>query len=481
MKKNILRLALLVLAVSIFTCACGTASTEEEIFDEQFVNENAAIDLNGFNMVYEFGSNTTDSSVDENVLGFMPNTMFADVARQRISDVEKKYNCTITVNYKDSYNSCRNFIACCTGGVFLCDAISGISDMWADAARTGMLVGMSEVTDYIDYKDEDKWGTRSLLEVVYYEDDLYGLIPFAWPELCHSSFGYPIVVNEDIINSLGETDPREYVENGEWTWDKFAEVLPRYTVVEGNTTKIYGIGTHNPYYAEMFLRSNGSSLVKQDANGNYVSGYTDERSMKAMQKAVDIRFGETQTCFDTKDDPEAVAEDFVNGLTTLSVTGTGYIYGQDARISLKIDNFGILKWPVGPDVDPSYSVSIMENNSYCIALSALSSAVENTAMIINDIYEPLDGFETFDDIKAYMEHNYFFDERDCETFFNMYLNQQYNYFHYGLRNYTVAYLTNKTSISATLEASEDQLQDLIDEDVIPSVNGIVALWGSFGD
>ena len=149
---------MILLVLSFILTACNAAS--EEVFDLDFNIVPGDIDLGGVNIVYEIG---LDPSIFDspNCLGYEMDTQLGDMAVKRLKDVQNNLNCTVTVNYTNNYNSCRNFVAASYSGTFLCDVISGISDMWADAARAGMLVGLSDLEEFIDYKDETKWGSRS--------------------------------------------------------------------------------------------------------------------------------------------------------------------------------------------------------------------------------------------------------------------------------------------------------------------------------
>lgn len=481
--KKMSKLLLLVLAVVLFATACGAAEIDESFDLDINSGSTGKVDLSGFEMIYEFGSNESDGLITENVLGFRPESQFADLAKARIKEVENDYNCKITLNYNTTQR-CHTFISLSYAGIFMCDVISGISDMWADAARAGMLVGLSELSDFIDYKDEDKWGNRSILEVIYYEDDLYGLIPMGWPELNHSSFGYPLAVNEDIVARLSQPDPREYVENGTWTWATFRECMANYTVVEGSETRHYALSAHWPYYTEMFIRSNGDSLVHKNDDGTYSYGFRTPTAIKAMEEAksiwhTDFKYAISSLMTDTV---EQTVNDFVDEKSVMCVAPTGYLYGQDARISLNVENFGILTWPLGPDADPGLVYGIMENNNYCIAFSSLSKNSEDCAIIINALYEPLPGFETPDDIKSYMEHNFFFDERDCDNFLKMYYNQEYNYFHYNMRTQYITFLEQTTrTVTESVDIVSSIADQIFEEDVMPSVRGIEAVWGTYGE
>jgi len=469
--RKIAKILLLAMLISIFATACN-ASVEDEVFDIDFTGEKKGTDLEGFEMVYEFGLPANAMGL-ESCLGYELDTPFGDLAVERLKEVQQKLNCKVNVNYREKGSSCGLFVAASASGTFLCDAISGISDMWADVARIGMVVGLSELEDYIDYRDEEKWGYRNMLKVVYYEDDLYGVIPLLWPEIA-ITFESPIVVNENIISQLGVTDPRDYIENGEWTWDKFKEVLELYYLEEAGEVKHYALTCGAGAFAAMFIRSNGDLYAEKNSNGEYVPGFISTTAVKAMEAAIDIFHGSTSHTIDSKSD---AVDALINGNTVMGAMNGDKIVTIGSRITREMDNFGILSWPTGPDVDPGYDFATHSNIEMCIAFSRMSKNPEATAAIINSIYEPFDGYETLDDIIDHMAHSYFFDRRDAVVFYDMFKASEYNYFHYGLPGSTQDWLTSNKSIFEYIEANTDMITEGINEYVMPSVRGIDALWG----
>lgn len=480
MKGKFIKVCVLLILAALFVVSCATSEVPEEFDTDYSASSGSASKLGGLELVYEFG--VGEDEVTESVLGYSYESIFADIAKARFAQVQKDYDVKININYSYNYDSCRLFQNKSLAGTFMCDMISGISDTWTDTARIGMLNGILTLSDYIDYTDEVKWGNRSLLEVLYYEDDLFGVIPMTWPDLVISSFGHPMVVNEDIISRSGFKDPREYVETATWTWDTFEECLKQYTVEEEGKTKCYGLATHDAYFAEMFMHSNGDRLVAKDSSGKYYYGIMSPSAQKAMQRGWDIYYGETGYTIEkgTRETPADVVDLFIDQRSVLCLTGSGSIYGTDAKIGTSMENFGILSFPVGPDADPNYKYGISENINYAIAFSCLANYPDAAAIVINALYEPLDGYTTYDDIRAYMQRYYFFDERDCATLFDMFLNQQYNYFHWGVRANTVAYLENQsTSVTQIIDRNKDKFNEDFEKYVMPSVRGIEALWGSF--
>ena len=162
--KRIAAFVLGALMVCLAITSCG--ATEEEVFDVDFVMNSDKIDLEGVSIVYEIG--LTDSALAvPNCLGYELDTTFGDLAVKRLKDIQSDYNCVINTKYVNNGVSCRAFVATSASGVFMCDVISGTSDMWADVARIGMVIGMTELEKYIDFRNEEKWGYRNMLEVVY--------------------------------------------------------------------------------------------------------------------------------------------------------------------------------------------------------------------------------------------------------------------------------------------------------------------------
>ena len=467
--KKIAKLLILAFVISIIATACG--SVEAEVFDEDFENDTGIIDLSGLEVIYKV---VVNSSITSTVLGYEVDSQFGDLAAKRIKDTQEKLNCKLTINYDNSYHPSAEFVTTSAAGIFVCDVISGISDMWADTARIGMLVGLSELEDFIDFRNEEKWGYRSMLEVVYYEDDLYGVVPLLWPEIS-VSYGSPIVINENIITAMGFTDPRDLFENGQWTWDTFDQCLADYFVTEGSDVKYYSLTSRPATFGVMFLLSNGSHYVEKDASGNYVCGFYSEAARKAMQKGIDIYFGPNAAAINGSGN----GVDFlISERTVLAPLGTDDIIGIRGRIAKEMDNFGLVCWPSGPDVEPGYIVGQHGNIERCIAFSKLSQFPEASAMVINELYEPFEEYPTLESVIELMTKNYFYDKRDSDIFYQMYFNSVYNYFHYSpMYDFMHNWMGATTSVSEYLESNANIINERMQEYAIPAMNGIAAVWG----
>ena len=225
----------------------------------------------------------------------------------------------------------------------------------------------------------------------------------------------------------------------------------------------------------MFILSNGSHFAEKDASGKYIPGFFTPNAMKAMEKAKSIFFGPNSKAIDSNGD---AVQNLISEKTVLGSLHSDSIIGISARIAKEMDNFGIVCWPCGPDVEPGYMFGLHHNIERCISFSRMSQHPDVTATIINALYEPFEEYPDLNSLIDLMTSNYFFDRRDSEVFYNMYFNSVYTYFHYnGMYGYMHEWLTANKSITEHIEANTKSIQSKIDEYVLPTMKGIEAVWG----
>jgi len=465
MKKIVCFVLLTVMLFAV--CGCGAA--EQESFDESFVGETSGIDLGGFDMqFYVTITKLTNTDITDNVLGYTQDSLFAEKARTRINDVEKKLNCKITLN-PDA--KAELFAVTAASGSFFGDAYMSHSDLIHNWAKAGLLTGITTLSDIIDYKDADKWGQPNLLEVGFYDGELYGVLPAAWPELSYTSFGYPLVSNTDLITSLGNSDPREYVEAGTWNWEQFENMLINCTVKEGER-EVYGLMTHYPYFSQMIIASNGVTFAQIDGKGDIECGYYTAEGMRALEEVYKIYQGELSYTVSKSGDGDATMsmENFIDGVGVFTFTPAHCIFGASGDISMKMENYGILPTPYGPDSSADEITSLYHSMYYIISLPVVADHQEETATILNEIFEPFEGLETYDEMCDYMAKNYFFDERDAETFFLMQKNAKLNYDYqtsFISRRIPESICNKKMSVTEIVESYRSEIDDVFEEVVIP--------------
>jgi len=95
-----------------------------------------------------------------------------------------------------------------------------------------------------------------------------------------------LTYNREVIESNGFPDIFELQQNGQLTWDKYTEIARKVTSnTDGNgINDVWGtvISYLEPFFRS-FVHSNGTSLVKQDDNGRFISNNTDPAVTEAAE------------------------------------------------------------------------------------------------------------------------------------------------------------------------------------------------------
>jgi hypothetical protein len=469
MKKTVICLLLAaLLSLTLLSCS----QEQEEVFDLD-LSGNSELNFDGLGLKVLVSFFSGNSAVaGDNILGYPVGTGLAELATNRIADTEKSLNCKVNIDYREWGSFTSYFTGSLAAGSSPADFAFITSFDIYSYAKAGYLSGIaSQLGDIIDYRDSDKWGTPNLLECACYKDDLYGILPAAWPDLIYSSFGYPLVVNEDLISIVGASDPRELYEQGVWNWSTFNDELEKCTVTEGGETITYGLTAHSPYFAEMILASNGVGLTRVNGKPSMTCGFYNNPSyFSAAEEIQLIRFGDLAYTYylSVEGDPVTVTDSFCNDMACYSFMPTKYIFGVYGDVSQKVENYAVVHTPVGPDVAPDHAAGIYDGMTCTIVFPSLTDNLNEAAIAVNEIFSPLPGYETHEQVIEYMRRNNFFDSRDCDAFLDILNNAMYNYFYSAggdVRNIPSDLGRTNTPAAEILERHENLMNDFFDNAV----------------
>ena len=466
MNKTVKTIALILIAAFITLTLFSCSEAEEEIFDLD-LSGTSTLDFDGLNLrllVSFFSGNSAVAG--DNILGYPIGTGLADLASERISDTEKSLNCKISIDYREWSAFSAYFTGSLASGSSPADFAFITSFDIYSYAKAGYLSGITaHLGDIIDYRDSDKWGNPNLLECCCYKNDLYGVLPAAWPDLIYSSFGYPLVVNEDLISVVGATDPRELYEQGTWNWATFNEQLEKCTVIEGGETITYGLTAHSPYLAEMILGSNGVGLTRVNGKPSLTCGFYNNPAYYAAADEIHlIRFGDLSYTYyaNVESDPVTVTDSFCEGKACYAFMPTKYIFGVYGDVSQKVDNYGIVRTPVGPDVPWDHAAGIYDGMTCTITFPAITDYLTEAGMVADRLFDPLPGYDNKEMVIEYMRRNNFFDSRDCDAFLDILDHAMYNYFYSAggdVRNIAATLGRSDTPAAEVLERNENLMND----------------------
>ena len=449
--------------------ACATAETETvPEYDPGF----EGADFEGLSLAWGFSMSRYMSDV-ENVFGFIPGTVFADDALERQKKVETDHNCTVKIeNNSNSVVIGELLQTAILSGTHRYDIVTCDTSILRNFSRTkGMLIALSPL---LDVGNTEKFGTPNMLELMLWKDDLYGVVPFAWPNLLYSTTYSVFAVNEKLVAQLGQPDPREFVDDRTWTWDKLEETLALYTYSDSGRT-VYGMHCHDADFAVNMLYSNGVSYTMYE-DGKVVCGAYTERGRRALERAQQIY---DYTCRDyILPDPGTNNGSYIiNGDVVMSVLDNVDVIGTTAAIMFHMDNVGILPFPQGPDAVPGQYSSGYSQMAYTTSIPVNTVDAYASAALIDAMFEPFEGLETKDDIANYMADQIFFDKRDAEVFINTVRNANYGYFWEGGRDAVQSSVRATDPVSSILERYEDQYEKLIEDYLVNHYAGRIAVYG----
>ena len=461
MRKLIRIFTLLLVLVFVFS-ACQSA--EPEIVPEYGFDAKEG-DLGGYTAVFGWSG-----TAGESVLGFVADTANADIAMQRVKDVENALNCKIEIYY-DPDNIIGMLRAGVMSGVQPFDIMEGDGYHLVSDVRAGYLVGLK---DLIDIQNTDKWGTPNMLQSMLWNDDVYGVVPFAWPELVFRTPGHLLAVNENIIATLAQPDPREFVETNTWTWDLFEEKLEEYTYDAGGYT-VYALRCHLPYYSINFFLSSGVALSTIEL-GQVVCGLYTDIGREAMQRAQETYQVTHRHCFHPQTDSTG-HDEFIGGEAVMYLTWTYELTSDTTYILYNMDNVGVLPFPQGPHATPGKYLSYHEGLAFATGIPANAADPEASAAILSALYEPFDEYKTKDDIIEYMTNQVFHDRRDTEVILASVRDTEYGFFKEGARKALENVFSTHDSIQQILDSLEDSYDKIVEEYMMPHYQARLAVYG----
>lgn len=439
------------LLLTFFAVSCAETS-ESESFDIEMGVISDKIDLNGFEcpIVQAY-----DESI---VLHYPQDTLLSDAVLKRMSDIGNEWNCNISI-VSGSEDHLRPEITKILANVYIGEM--GYSHCAFLMANAGCFCDLSAFSDSIDLKDTKKYGSLGVREAGIVNGVSYAVSPALWAGK-EMTFTYNIfAVNESIIKKYGLTDPRDYVENGEWTWDGFYNHLPEYQITDGEIT--YTAANITWHFVGDIAMNNGATLTKQNDNGEYVPNLDSENWVQSLDWCTKL-FTERADCIEYLGHYSMI-DAFNNQEIVLAHTSFSHMIES---IIYETEDYGVVPLPCGPLGEYGKWCGLMSGyDSIGIFINAKEPEID--AMIINRLFEPLDGYETEEARYAYAS-TIFYDSRDCDLFMNYlnYVRWDYHQVSFKFWDEAKEYCKVGKSSSEILGKLLDRYNGMIEEYLIPN-------------
>lgn len=297
-----------------------------------------------------------------------------------------------------------------------------------------------------------------------------------WPETVYKQVDHFFFVNENIIKRLGSTDPREFVENGEWTRAKFVELLTEeYTHQNSGGTTVYALSAQPAHFFSIAIKTSGIDYVIQNEDGSYRNAFKEPDVIDKLTWIYDTYYNNVDVNITTGSDTFDAIAKFVNEEAVLCLT---HLYYGLRDIQYSVESFGILLFPLSDDLNGTGWIGQFE---FYNGISFPTNITEADAVsaVVNAIFEPLEGYETEEDRFAYYDRYIFHDSRDTRVVFEAIENCRY--LPYNDNGYLIPDAMRDSggnkSISQILDENESKLEALIEEVYIPLEETCDILWG----
>ncbi len=410
MKKRIFALTL----VLIFSAICVSCAAEKEVVPDypEFTSEDV-VDLKGavFNMAYG-ALNYFEG--EESTLTYTNNTDMGDFAMKRVKDVESKYNCSLNFLFQDGCGATA--FNCAIAGTYVFDIVCDESFYLINYMKASAFTDLA-MLNTIDVFDESKWGSRYMIMSTMFDGHIFGVLPAALPMRVGCSISDTMVLNETVIGQVVGTDPRDYVDNGEWNWDTFEECLKTYAHNDPLTNEfIYSLCAPYGAFAKDLLMSNGVDFFYLNDDNSFTLGYFTPPAVEACEKAYEWFFGETAANVNSQGSWDDKLRAVVNGETALSVISSWQVLNTTDSLVFLSDDFGLVQFPCGPNAKQDEYVGHYTSALFSLCIPTTAKDPETAALVLDRLFEPFEGLETDEKIIDYLQRNYFKDRRDAEFY-----------------------------------------------------------------
>lgn len=319
--------------------------------------------------------------------------------RERVERLQNEYGITI------------QFVTQNSGSVLLQSAFQGmpeVTGMKEGGLHTMMdtylyqnvpgtcLTPLSDHSDVYDFNNENKFNVYSQYDLCEYNDNLWYFIPIELG-VHFECGGNALVFNKKLVEANGYSAETiyEWVNNGEWTWDKFEEVLIACT---NRDQGIWGIQRGNEALVMWSLaNSNGTEFVTLETHADgskqdsfVYTGDKGERLMAAYDEF--IKLANTLQVMDTTYYTlmdKTPLENFQKG--SVAFYYNGYSTNALREISKMEEDYGLVPWPKGPNNvanENKYYSFYPHLNPYCVFRNETGN-VKGAVQILCELYTPI--------------------------------------------------------------------------------------------
>ncbi len=245
-------------------------------------------------------------------------------------------------------------------------------------------------TAYIDLSQP--WWSQGFNEVVEYNDAQYNATGAI--VLSMYRFAFVTVFNQKLFDDAGQAYLYDYVENGTWTLDKQASIVPSFHVDNGNGQQdpdgdLYGLIVGNHISVDPYWSSCDVSIVGRDEDGAYTLVFDSSKLQDVMEKILYLYYQTDDSTYvfplnGSDGDQEDIRNAFAAGngaMATLRVMEL-----ENAVMRNMTDKYGVVPMPKFDEHQASYKTYLHDQFS---VLSILTTVKEDRLDAVSATLEAL--------------------------------------------------------------------------------------------
>ena len=410
----------------------------------------------------------------EEPFGYTQDSLMGAHVADRILEVQNKYSCTLEFT-QVAYND--NFAANIQGLMYAEDGGDLVFSFNNAQLRKALGTGGEEsamqdllaLDNILNFWNFNKWGNITSRETMMAGGTFYGVTPALWVD-CTPLPYYQVVYNKDLVETFGITDPQEFWEKEEWDRDNMLDLITS-CYDDSQAAPIWGMTGTLAHMIRATSLTTGISLVEieainSDGSVDWNLGLMNPDVTEALQwlknslKVNGKYFNNGSSDWKTWDSQTP----FVNGQTVFCLTRPGTLFGT---IVTSVENFGLITWA---GVDPNTLTGYYEN-CFSVAIPVFAKSAYESAYLAYDLFEGMNGIETYEDVIAYYRETYFDSDIDVTCLVREGASLQYSYWPNGVDimwvNLTAGF-DNASSMKTLIEKNEHCVDVPIETYMVPN-------------
>lgn len=409
---------------------------------------------------------------------YSQDSRMGELVAERIAEVEEKYGCTITFE-QVAYEPAADFVTQIRSRVYM---DNGGDMVWAYNNATlrrtlgtggdeSLMVDLLAVDHIINFWDFEKWGNIYARETMMAGGKFYGVTPALWTD-CTPLPYYTVVYNKELLEQFGQVDLQEYWENEEWDRDTMMDVITS-CYDDTGADNIWGMtaGVSNMIKSSIFA-AGGSYVdiekINADGTVDWTAGILSADSVEALTW-LKAELNTNAKYFNDNGKANAGWDDgptyFINGQSALLMTRPLTLFGTivtDAKF-----DFGLITW-AGAEANV---LAGYYENTYSVAIPVFAQNAEHTAYLMYDLFEGMDGIETYEDVLNFYREEYFDSDLDVTLLVRDGAKLEYSYWPNGVEDmfYEIANgFKSVSNMKTLLENASKVVTTEINDYIVPN-------------